>query len=64
MEPEAAVALYEHPANQLIAKVQKEHIEQLDKSIARIEKAVLQSARELPYYGKLNTLPEWERFWG
>ena len=55
-EPEA-IALYEHPANQLIAKVQKEHIEQLSQSIERIEKAVLKSARELPYYERLNTLP-------
>jgi transposase len=52
-----AIALYEHPANQLIAKVQKEHIEQLSQSIERIEKAVLKSARELPYYEKLSTLP-------
>ena len=57
MEPSQAAALYEHPANQLIATIQKEHIEGLDKSIARIEKTVLQSARELPYYDKLNTLP-------
>ena len=57
MEPSQAAALYEHPANQLIARVQKEHIEGLDKSIARIERAVLQAARELPYYDKLNTLP-------
>jgi transposase len=57
MEPSQAAALYEHPANQLIAQVQKEHIEQLDQSIGRIEKAVLKSARELPYYDKLNTLP-------
>jgi transposase len=57
MEPSQAAALYEHPANQLIAKVQKEHIEQLDQSIGRIERAVLQSARDLPYYDKLNTLP-------
>jgi transposase len=57
LEPAQAVALYEHPANQLIAKMQKEHIAQLDKSIGRIEKVVLQSARELPYYEKLNTLP-------
>jgi transposase len=54
--PEAA-ALYEHPANQLIAQVQQEHIKQLDKSIGRIEKAVLACARELPYYERLNTLP-------
>jgi len=57
LEPAQAVALYEHPANQLIAKLQKEHIEGLDKSIGRIEKVVLQSARELPYYERLNTLP-------
>jgi transposase len=57
MEPSQAAALYEHPANQLIAKVQKEHIEGLDKSIGQIEKAVLKSARELPYYDQLNTLP-------
>jgi transposase len=57
MEPAQAQALYEHPANQLIARVQKEHIEQLDGSIGRIEKAALKSARELPYYDRLNTLP-------
>lgn len=57
MTAQEAVCLYEHPANQLIAKVQKEHIEQFDQSIERIEKAVLRSARELPYYRRLNTLP-------
>jgi transposase len=57
LEPAKAAALYEHPANQLIAKTQKEHIEQLDQSIGRIERAVLKCARELPYYDKLNTLP-------
>jgi len=50
-------ALYEHPANQLIARIQKEHIEQLSQSIERVERAVLQSARELPCYDRLNTLP-------
>ena len=57
MEVAEAVGLYEHPANQLIAKVQKEHIEQLSLSIGLIEKAVLRSAHELPYYQRLNTLP-------
>jgi len=52
-----AKTLYEHPANQLIATVQKEHIEQLDGSIVRLEKAVLGSARELPCYDRLQTLP-------
>jgi transposase len=57
MEPKEAKELYEHPANQLIAQVQLEHIEALDRSINRIEKAVLSCAREIPLYEKLLTLP-------
>jgi transposase len=49
--------LYEHPANQVIAGLQIKHIEQLTESIEKIEKGVLASARELPYYAKLATLP-------
>jgi len=52
-----AQKLYEHPANQLIAGLQIEHIEQLDASIGRVEKAVLSVARALPYYPRLNTMP-------
>jgi len=54
--PEAQ-QLYEHPANQLIAGLQLHHIEQLNASIATLEKAVLASARELPGYARLTTLP-------
>jgi len=57
MEPKEAKELYEHPANQLIAQVQLEHIAALDRSISRIEKAVLACAREIPLYQKLLTLP-------
>jgi transposase len=57
MELAEAKTLYEHPANCLIATVQKEHIEQLEHSVERIEKAVLKSARELPGYQRLTTLP-------
>lgn len=57
MEPKEASKLYEHPANQLIAKIQAEHIQALDKSIQRIEKAVLGCARELPLYEKLVSIP-------
>ena len=57
MERAETKTLYEHPANGLIATVQKEHIEKLDQSLERIEKAVLQSARELPCYERLHTLP-------
>jgi len=37
--------------------VQLEHIEALDRSIRRIERAVLERAREIPLYQKLLTLP-------
>jgi transposase len=57
MELEETKTLYEHPANNLIARIQKEHIEQLDQSIQKIETAVLRCARELPCYQKLLTLP-------
>ena len=57
LEVKEAQQLYEHPANQLIAGLQIRHIEQLDASIGRLEKAVLSVARELPCYPKLKTLP-------
>jgi transposase len=57
MEPKEATKLYVHPANQLIAQVQTEHIQALAQSIGRIEKAVLGCARETPLYEKLLTLP-------
>lgn len=52
-----ASGLYEHPANPLIAPVQKQPMESLTQSIERIEKAVLKVASDLPYYPKLKTLP-------
>jgi transposase len=52
-----AQELYTHPANQLIAGMQIQQIEQLTQSIQKIEKGVLASARELPFYSKLLTLP-------
>ena len=57
MEPREAIKLYQHPANQLIARIQLEQIESLDKGIVTIEKAVLGCAREIPMYAKLETLP-------
>lgn len=57
LEVAEAQTLYEHPANGLIATLQKAHMEQLDQSIATIEQTVLASARELPCYKPLQTLP-------
>ncbi len=53
----AAQKLYEHPANQLIAGMQIEHIQQLKQSIHSIDKEVLQSARQFSYYETLTSLP-------
>jgi transposase len=57
LEPKQAPKLYEHPANQLIAQVQAEHIQALDKSVSRVEKAVLSCAQEIPCYERLLSLP-------
>jgi transposase len=57
LEIKQAQELYEHPANQLIAGMQIHLMEELTESIDKIEKAVMGSARELPAYGKLTTLP-------
>ena len=57
LKPEEAQKLYVHPANQLIAGLQAEHMEALGKGVARIEQAVLAYAREIPLYEKLLTLP-------
>lgn len=57
MEPQEAEALYTHSADQLIARIQKEHIDSLQQSIRQIEKAVLKVAIEQPYYERLKTLP-------
>jgi transposase len=57
LEIKKAEALYKHPANQLLAGMQVQHIDQLSESIGKIEKTVLSSARELPCYARLTTLP-------
>jgi len=57
LEPKAGKELYEHPANQLIAKLQLEHIQALARTISCIEKEVLGWAREIPIYDQLLTLP-------
>ena len=57
MKPEESKTLYQHPANALIASLQKEHIDKLSQSIGLIEKSVLASAREMPCYEKLLGLP-------
>jgi transposase len=57
LESKEAAKLYKHPANQLIAQVQAEHIQALGASIGCLEKAVLAWARKIPLYERLLTLP-------
>jgi len=57
LEVEAAQDLYDHPANQLIAGMQIQHIDQLTETTDKIEKVVLGNARDLPIYHRLTTLP-------
>ena len=57
LEVKAAQELFEHPANRLIAGLQRKQIGYLTESIEQVEKAVLACARELPMYAKLGTLP-------
>jgi transposase len=57
LEADEARGLYQHPADQLIAGVQMEHIDKLTASIGKIEAAVQQRARELPCYTRLQSLP-------
>jgi transposase len=57
LELKQAQELYTHPANQIIAGMQIKHIEQLTESTEEIEKVVMASARKLPSYSKLTTLP-------
>jgi transposase len=57
LEMKKVKELYDHPANQLIAQVQKQHIDQLTASIDKIEAVILKVAKALPYYEKLKTMP-------
>jgi len=57
LESSQGQELYEHPANQMIAVLQLQHIEQLTRSIEQIEKVVLRCVKALPYFPKLTTLP-------
>jgi transposase len=51
------VELFDDPAEKLTADVQKTHIDAFAKSIARIEKHVLLTARKLPHYEQLLAVP-------
>jgi transposase len=57
MEPAEAEELFEHPADQLITRLDLELVEQLGRSIQQIESAILARVKSLPHYRVLQTMP-------
>ena len=57
LEPEDAEKLFEHPADQLITRLDLQLVGQLSQSIAKIEAAILAVVKRLPDYQVLQTMP-------
>src|SRR5208337_4056409 len=57
LELKDAVTLFEHPADQLITRLDLQLIEQLGQSIKSIEAALLATVKSLPDYQVLQTMP-------
>jgi transposase len=57
LEPQDAEKLFEHPADQLITRLDLQLVEQLGRSIQAIEAAILATVKNLPDYQALQTMP-------
>jgi transposase len=57
LEPKDAESLFEHPADQLITRLDLQLVEQLGRSIEQIEAAILAQVKSLPSYQVLQTMP-------
>jgi transposase len=57
MEPAEAEKLFEHPADQLITRLDLQLVQQLGRSIQQIESAILARVKSLPHYRVLQTMP-------
>ena len=57
LEPQDAEKLFEHPADQLITRLDLALIEQLGQSIQAIEGAILATVKKMPDYQVLQTMP-------
>jgi len=57
LEPAAAEELFKHPADRLIARLDLQLVEQLDRSIAEIETTILAEVKAFPEYRVLQTMP-------
>jgi len=57
MEPQEAETLFEHPADQLITRLDLQLVEQLSRSIEQIEAAILATVKGRADYQVLQTMP-------
>jgi transposase len=57
LAPQDAEKLFEHPADQLITRLDLQLVEQLGQSIKTIEAAILATVQKLPDYQVLQTMP-------
>jgi transposase len=57
LAPQDAEKLFEHPADQLITRLDLALVEQLGRSIGQIEAAILATVKSLPHYQVLQTMP-------
>jgi transposase len=57
LAPGEGEKLFEHPADQLITRLDLQLVEQLDQSIGKIEAAILAVVKFLPSYQVLQTMP-------
>ena len=57
MEACEAESLFDHPADQLIARLDLQLLEQLSQSVAKIERTILAAVKHISYYKVLQTMP-------
>jgi transposase len=57
LKPQDAEKLFEHPADQLITRLDLQLVEQLGRSIQQIEAAILAGVKGTPNYQVLQTMP-------
>jgi transposase len=57
LAPQDAEKLFEHPADQLITRLDLQLVEQLGRSIQQIETAILAEVKSRPHYQVLQTMP-------
>jgi len=57
LEPRHAESLFDHPADQLITRLDLQLLEQLNEAVSKIEKTILATVKHISYYQVLQTMP-------